>query len=724
MDGTQNDALLQMETTCGSLLYELQTIWDEVGESEAARDKMLLELEQECLEVYRRKVDVANRSRAQLRQSIADSEAELAAICSAMGELPVHIRQIEQKAGSLKEEFDAILFQLEVMRKTKEERRNQFLEVIGQIQKVSTEICGSSGYDSSKAVVDDNDLTLRRLEELQKQLLSLQKEKSDRLKKVLDDLSVLRSLCSVLGLDFKETISKVHPSLVDSEENYSISTHTLQELECSIKELRELKLHRRLRLQDLATMLLELWNLMDTPVEEQQAFQNVTYNIAASEDEMTDPNMLSDDFIKYVEVEVCRLEELKSSKLLELVLKKRAELDEICRKTHLVPELDHTIENFMEAIDAGDLDPASVLEKMELEVGRVKEEAFSRNDILEKVEKWLSARVEEEWLEEYNMDENRFNPGRGAHRILKRAEKARTIVNKLPGMVDSLVVKTQNWEDERGVEFLYDGTRLLCMLEEYTTLRQEKEHEKKRQREQKKLQGQLLAEQEILFGSKPSPVKTAKKSSKIPTGGNCKRIPVGGNMSQTPRPNSSQSARTTPNLRPSKKDDYTGAPQSNMTRVFDKNFTFNGRESELAVLRRPLSPISSASARENEDLYDIENFIVSDNVQPIISKQPTSQQILSTPSKMTATAGEENCTPEVMHSSHSTAPSTVSAPMHTSTTPAPIRQPDFDDGTNSVEETNEDIEYSFEEIRAGFVLPSTQPVRNLGLGLPSPWSGS
>lgn len=77
----------------------------------------------------------------------------------------------------MKEEFDAILFQLEVMRKTKEERRNQFLEVIGQIQKVSTEICGSSGYDSSKAVVDDNDLTLRRLEELQKQLLSLQKEK-------------------------------------------------------------------------------------------------------------------------------------------------------------------------------------------------------------------------------------------------------------------------------------------------------------------------------------------------------------------------------------------------------------------------------------------------------------------------------------------------------------------------------------------------------------------
>lgn len=55
---------------------------------------MLLELEQECLQVYRRKVDQANQSRAQLRQTIADSEAELAAICSALGERPVHIRQV------------------------------------------------------------------------------------------------------------------------------------------------------------------------------------------------------------------------------------------------------------------------------------------------------------------------------------------------------------------------------------------------------------------------------------------------------------------------------------------------------------------------------------------------------------------------------------------------------------------------------------------------------
>lgn len=56
-----------------------------------------------------------------------------------------------------------------------------------------------------------------------------------------------------------------------------------------------------------------------------------------------------------VEVEVSRLEELKSSKMKELVLKKRTELEEICRKTHLVPEIDGAVEYAVEAIESGNI---------------------------------------------------------------------------------------------------------------------------------------------------------------------------------------------------------------------------------------------------------------------------------------------------------------------------------------------------------------------------------
>ncbi|KAH9622004.1 hypothetical protein KSS87_020062 [Heliosperma pusillum] len=716
MSSAPNDLLLQAETTCGSLLYELQKIWDEVGETEPSRDKMLFELEQECLEVYRRKVDQANRSRAQLRQAIADSEAELAAICSAIGELPVHIRQPEQNGRSLMEELNTILPELEEMRKRKLERRNQFVDVISQIQKVSMEIFGSMGHDNSQAaVVNENDLTLRRFEELQKQLESLQREKSDRLKQVMENLSVLSSLCSVLGLDFKETVRNLHPSLADGGETLSISNETLKLMESAISTLQELKVQRMQRLQDLATMLVELWNLMDTPVEEQQPFQNVTCKIAASEDEITDPDILSADFIKHVETEVFRLEELKSSKMKELVLKKRVELEELCRKTHLLPEGEGEIESLLAAIETGALDPGSVLEQIEMEVAKVKEEAFSRKEILEKVEKWLSAREEEEWLEDYNMDENRYNAGRGAHLILKRAEKARILVNKLPGMVETLAAKALSWENERGVVFMYDGIRLLSMLEEYMIVRQEREQEKKRQREQKKLQGQFITEQEAMFGSKPSPLKSGKKASRMSMGGaNNRRLSVGGNMIQTPRPISSHSTRATPNSRPVKKDDNPRT-KTNARRALDvanllpaRNYTFNGRESEPASVRRPFSPVSStASLRANEDFNDDQNILQNDSIQKSYSENHTPQKtvtkgntVLTTPSKVIYAVDEENRTPNVKSIPVPMTPSTVSAPMVTSMTPALVSVY----GGSPVEERSDEIEYSFEERRAGFVV--------------------
>ncbi|KAI4351873.1 hypothetical protein L6164_006179 [Bauhinia variegata] len=710
MSKPKNDSLMQVETNCGSLLYELQIIWDEVGETETDRDKMLLELEQECLEVYRRKVDQANRCRAQLRQTIADSEAELAAICSAMGERPVHIRQADQNAGSLKEELGRILPELEEMRKRKSERRNQFLEVQEQIQSLSNEIYGSREYVSSKTVVDEADLSLRKLEEFHRQLHALQKEKTDRLKQVQDHLYSLNALCLVLGLDFNLTVSEVHPSLGDSEGSRSLSNDTIQKLADAIQKLQEVKLQRMQKLQDLATTMLELWNLMDTPIEEQQMFQSVTCNVAASEHEITEPNTLSVDFINYVEAEVSRLEELKSSKMKELVFKKRTELEEICRKTHLVPEADSAVEYLVEAIESGSVDPACVLEQIELEIAQVKEEAFSRKEILEKVEKWIAACEEESWLEEYNRDENRYNAGRGAHLTLKRAEKARALVNKIPAMVDALTSKTVAWEKEKGTEFTYDGIRLLSMLEEYTILRQEKEQERRRQRDLKKLQGQLIAEQELLYGSKPSPSKpqSVKKPPRASTGGATnRRVSLGGATVQTPKPDTKA-----PQPRSTKKNDKIhqidqqnhlddGISSLSSARrgldiagvIMKKQSSFGAgsvRETEPPLARQPFSPISSTvssranmtSVRDDQQNEKLQKNIGLNNVP------------FTTPSKTAASVvDEQNRTPKAMHIPVPTTPSTMTVPMNMTMTPAP-----------PLVSSGQEIEYSFEERRAGFVL--------------------
>ncbi|XP_074565732.1 65-kDa microtubule-associated protein 3-like [Curcuma longa] len=663
------DQLLQLETTCGSLLYELQIIWEEVGETDTERDKMLLELEQECLEVYRRKVDQANRCRAQLRQAIADSEAELATICSAMGEPPVHTRQSNQKVGSLKEELKSITPQLEEMRKRKGERLNQFSEVMQQIRKISVEIMATE-YNPSRHVVDESDLSIRKLEELCRFLESLQKEKSDRLKQIMDHLSTLNALCSVLGVDFKETIREIHPSLDDAEASKSVCSATIERLATAIGRLREIKIKRMQKLQDFASTMLELWNLMDTPIEEQQFFQNVACNIAASEEEITEANTLSVNFLSCVEAEVLRLEQLKVSKMKELILKKKTELEELGRRAHLVVEAENEPEVAISAIESGAIDACLLLEQIECQIATVKEEAFSRKDILERVEKWLMACEEEAWLEEYNRDENRYNAGRGAHLTLKRAEKARALVNKIPGIVDTLAAKLTQWEKERGIEFTYDGVRLHSMLEEYAIVRQEKEIERKRQRDQKKLQGQLIAEQEALYGSKPSPSKP-QSAKKV---GPSRRLSLGGAAAlQTPKSDYVHSAKSTRSVK--KTDDLgtlsPGARGLDIAGLPVKKLSYNNAMTTYqGVPRKPFAPVAPV------------------NTIPL------------TPFKsIIASALEENKIPNAMLSPKT--PATAAAVlMHVATTPAPACL--FNEAV--VKAPVEETEYSFEERRLAFYV--------------------
>jgi Ase1/PRC1/MAP65 family protein len=62
-----------------------QQLWGEIGKSREERERMVRELEAECMRVYRRKVDEATGERAMLHQSLAAGEAEIAALTAALG---------------------------------------------------------------------------------------------------------------------------------------------------------------------------------------------------------------------------------------------------------------------------------------------------------------------------------------------------------------------------------------------------------------------------------------------------------------------------------------------------------------------------------------------------------------------------------------------------------------------------------------------------------------
>ncbi|KAK1360850.1 65-kDa microtubule-associated protein 1 [Heracleum sosnowskyi] len=496
------------ETTCGSLLQQLQQIWDEVGESDAERDKMLLQLEQECLDVYKRKVDLAVKSRAHLLQSLADAQVELNSLWSALGE-KTYVGIPDNTSGTIKEQLSAIAPTLEQLWKQKDERMKEFSDVQSQIQMICGQITGTSEKLGSP-VVDESDLSLKKLDEFHAKLQELQKEKSDRLHKVLEFVSTVHDLCAVLRMDFFSTVTEVHPSLDDSVgvQSKSISNDTLSQLAKTVLALEEDKEQRLHKLQELAKQLIDLWNLMDTSEEERGLFDHVTCNVSATVDEVTIPGALALDLIEQAEVEVERLDQLKASRMKEIAFKRQAELEEIYVHAHIEIDSEAAREKIMALIDSGDVEPTELLDDMDNQIVKAKEEALSRKDILDKVEKWMSACEEESWLEDYNRDDNRYNASRGAHLNLKRAEKARILVNKIPALVESLIGKTRAWEEERGVSFTYDGVPLLAMLDEYAMLRNDREEEKRRMKDQKKFQEQTNSEQETTaFTARPSPAR-------------------------------------------------------------------------------------------------------------------------------------------------------------------------------------------------------------------------
>lgn len=79
--------------------------------------------------------------------------------------------------GTLKEQLDSITPALREMRLRKEERLNQFQAVQGKIQRISAEIAGNSDDVPSTITVNENDLSLKKLEDYQNELQRLYNEK-------------------------------------------------------------------------------------------------------------------------------------------------------------------------------------------------------------------------------------------------------------------------------------------------------------------------------------------------------------------------------------------------------------------------------------------------------------------------------------------------------------------------------------------------------------------
>ncbi|URE41510.1 Microtubule associated protein (MAP65/ASE1 family), partial [Musa troglodytarum] len=196
------------ESSCGYLLQELKLIWDEVGQDQLEREKILLELEQECIDMYRRKVTSAN------------------------------ILSPEKLTGTLKQQLDAITPALHEMQLRKEERMNQqFREVHAQIQRIASEIAGHQ--PDCNVLVIEGDLSLKKLDEHQNELQRLHKEKTPESRRL--HKRVVQNPAEIMAMDASMIIGDIHPSLLAIQ---NISDTILEGLKSKVEQLKDEKRKR------------------------------------------------------------------------------------------------------------------------------------------------------------------------------------------------------------------------------------------------------------------------------------------------------------------------------------------------------------------------------------------------------------------------------------------------------------------------------------------------
>ncbi|KAF8677160.1 hypothetical protein HU200_046632 [Digitaria exilis] len=466
-------------------------MWDEIGEGEDDRRGMLQALEEECLNVYRAKVD-------QLRREIADSVAEVAAICATIGEPPATVQTAcssLQGTGNLREELGSISPELAEMRRRRDERRRQFSDVTERVNRIHQEMNLAAG-DGRVVATDGSDLTLTKLEELRAYLQHLQSEK------VAELIALLHSSSLVLGMDPREINAAAgHGGQAAGD----FSDAAIARLASEIERLREIKRSRMDKVIEPPPFPSDIKRLQDSArpgghhagVVEPDGYagggaekvpeRRLQHRRVRGRDHRPRRALhglhkqrrlafsligrrrrgpSSSSPVAAVEAEVVRLETLKECRMKDLVAKKYDELKEVRRRARLPEEDDGDAVAMFDAIDSGMFDRQSpwilqyklralILERLEVQISEAKDLEFSRKDVLERMDKWQAALEEESWLEEYNR---------------------------------ALTTKVTAWEKERGVKFEYDG-----MLEEYGNARKEKEQERKRQRDQRRLQGAAAA---------------------------------------------------------------------------------------------------------------------------------------------------------------------------------------------------------------------------------------
>ncbi|PRP86612.1 hypothetical protein PROFUN_05091 [Planoprotostelium fungivorum] len=428
-------------TLAGDTLAKLGEIWDEMGLNSEERRVQLSQLQQDVAYVYNDRLKMEVEHRDTLRARIAAVTDRVNRYALALGRPLLSEKAIDE--STLKAKFEKITFLSADIEKAYEDRAGQTEEHHKQIHAL-WETLGVQGERdvSGQFTNPPEDLSEHHLIRCKDLIHQLTQEVEQKSAEVSQLVIQIRDIWEALSMD-ANTADEVDRQIESGE--VSLSAASITSLKSKRDALTLLHQEREEEVRGYAVKIVELWNLLGVSPEDRTIFFQRNTG-------------LGQEVVVGCRGELARLENLKQESMKGLVLKVRAQVENLWDELHLSEQereayrkKNYTPEYTEEALEQFESYHKYLEERAEI-VRPILKHIYKREEILkEKID------FEATSSDPARLLSKKRDPGR-----LLREEKMRRMINKeLPKIESTLRTTLSKWNSENDVPFLYNGVDYL-----------------------------------------------------------------------------------------------------------------------------------------------------------------------------------------------------------------------------------------------------------------------
>ena len=446
---------------------QLEKVWDEIGYTQEERAVELTELLSNFQRLCQDKIEKEQMDASHFRQINIELKDEIRKTSAAL-KMEADEAFLTRCEMSLQDEALMLDAKLEELRSIADVARRELSKYNEQL----VDSHKALGWSLEEYWLDlSSDLTRDRILEFRDKVEEVDAKVQQRTSAIIQLLKDCQDMIKMLRCDTesKELDHKIMNSLVESEDGTlnivsifesdsctGISSDAFDKLTQRLSDLYVEKKERKRVLNELGAQIGELWEKLDVPKEAQRKF---------AESASISTNGLGMDIIRKGEQELERLRELKSQMMGKLIIEAREKIKGLWNETHATDKQRELFKSILIQSEEEFNDDLLTKHEEYIEVLVTRMEHMRPIiDLIKKREKIVAERME---LEEFLKDPDRLKQRGSAFtkQLMKEEKMSRRIKKDLPRYTDLLEKKLQEWANENGEDFPYNGQKYLDVMQ-------------------------------------------------------------------------------------------------------------------------------------------------------------------------------------------------------------------------------------------------------------------